>query len=140
MQSDLNFGKLDLNTPNHVQGHMKILYSSVKGICGLIFTFISVLEFWGSLGKLDPNTPNHAQEHIKSNPKTSGSHLTSNEVLLLCESHLRVQSYLSYGYFSIRGFGKNRAQIPPNHMKWHVKSNSVIEARYPKSWPCHSEC
>ena len=107
---------------------------------GWVIPVSQVLRYWGSLGKLGSNTPNHIQGHTKRNPKTSAPHLTSSEVLPLCQSHLRVQLYLSYWYFSIRAiWGKNRAQIPPNHIKWHMKSNVVIRTKYPKSWPCHSE-
>ena len=131
MHSDLNFGKLGWNTQITLASRASVRW---------VIPVSQVLKYWGSLGKLGPNTPNHAQGHMKRNPKTSAPHLTSNEVLLLCQSHLRVQLYLSYGYLSIRAIWGNRAQIPPNHIKWHMKSNAVIGTRYPKSWPCHSEC
>ena len=92
-------------------------YSSLKGPCGLSCTCFPVTRVWGSLGKLGLNIPNHAQGHSKSNPKTSSPHLTSDDVLLLCQGHLRVQLYLSYWYLSIRGIWGNRAQILPNPMK-----------------------
>ena len=79
---------------------------------GWVIPVSQVLRYWGSLGKLGPNTPNHAQGHTKRNPKTPAPHLTSNEVLLLCQSHLMVQLYLFYGYLSIRAMWENRAQIP----------------------------
>ena len=126
MQPDLNFGNLGLNTPNQMQGHMKSnpkqslqlishqmrLYSSVRGLCGLSYTCFSGPRVLEQFGKLGPNTPNHAQGHTKRNPKTPAPHLTSNEVLLLCQSHLMVQLYLFYGYLSIRAMWENRAQIP----------------------------
>ena len=52
-----------------------------------------VFGYWDNLGKLGLNSPNHAQRDMKSNPKTSVPYLTSNEVLLLCEGHLRVDLY-----------------------------------------------
>ena len=77
-------------------------------------------EFW----KLGPSTPNHVQGHIKSNlTKFSGPNLTSNEVLLLCQGHLRVQLYLCYWYSTIRAIWGNRAQTPPNHVQGHLESN-----------------
>ena len=154
MQSDLNFGKLGPNTSNHMQGHMKSnskqslqvlishqmrLYSSDKGFCGLSYTCFSGIQVLGQFGYTGPKHPKSCTRNTKRNPKTSAPHLTSNEVLLLCQSHLRVQLYLSYGYLSIKAIWGNRAQIPSNHMKWHTKSNAVIGTRYPKSWPCHSE-
>ena len=121
--------------------HIKWDFTLVaRASMGWVIPVSQVLRYWGSLGKLGPNTPNHAQGYMKSNPKTSVRHLTSNEVLLLCQGHLRVQLYLSYGCLSIRAIWGNRAQIPTNHMKSHMKSNAIIGIRYPKSWPCHSEC
>ena len=79
---------------------------------GWVIPISQVLVYCGNLGKQDPNIPNHAQGHMKSNPKTSAPHLTSNEVLLLCQSHLRVQLYLSYGYLSIREISGNWVRIP----------------------------
>ena len=51
-----------------------------------------VLWNWCNLGntELGSNTPNHSQGHTKSNPKSSGPHLTSNNVLLLYQGHLRL--------------------------------------------------
>ena len=93
-------------------------YCSAILLSGLSYTcFTGTCRYWGSLGKLGLNTLNHAQGHKKSNPKISVPQLTSNEVLLLCQDQLRVQLYLSYGYSGIRLIWRNRAQIPPNHMK-----------------------
>ena len=131
MQPDLNFGKLGLNTPNQMQGHMKSnpkqslqlishqmrLYSSVRGLCGLSYTCFSgprVLEQFGETGSKYPKSCTRTHE---KESKDFSSSLASNEVLLSRQSYLRVQLYLSYGYLSIRAIWGNRAQIPPNHMK-----------------------
>ena len=111
-----NLGKLDPNTPNHITCwdtwkeskvfsflfHIKWDLTLVsRASVDWVIPVSQVLGCWGNLGKLGPNTPNHAQRHTKSNPKTSVPHLTSNEVLLLCQGQLRAQLYLSYGYLSI---------------------------------------
>ena len=92
------------------EGFVKILAGG-RGIPPLGET-LPVLGYLGNLGKLGPNTPNHAQGHSKNNPKTSAPYLTSNHVLLLCQGHLRVQLYLSYGYSSIRSIWGNWAKYP----------------------------
>ena len=80
-------------------------YSSVKGFCGLSYTYFPGTWVLGQFGETGP-------EHPKTCTKTSAPHLTSNDVLLLCQGHLRVQLYLSYGYSSIRTIWGNRVQIP----------------------------
>ena len=87
-----------------------------------------VLGYWGNLEKLGPKIPNHAQGHTKSNLKTSVPHLISNDILLTCEGHLRVQLQMSDRCLSIMAIWENKAEIPPNHMRWHMKSNPKSSA------------
>ena len=97
---------------------------------GWVIPVSQVLRYWGILGKLCPSTLNHLQRHTKSNPKTSSPHLTLNEVLLLCQGHLRVQLYLSYGYLSVRAIWGKLGQNTPNHVYIHTKSNPKFSASH----------
>ena len=124
MQSDLNFGKLDPNTPFHVQGHMKSnpkqslqllisyqmrLCSSVKGLRGLNYTCFSGTWVLGQLGETRSKYPKSCTRTHEKESKDFSSSLASNEVLLSRQSHLRVHLYLSYGYLSIRSIWGSRA-------------------------------
>ena len=78
-------------------------------ICGLSFIYIPISQvLWNccNLGKLHWNTPNHSQGHMKSNPKSSALHLTSNNVLLLCQGHLRVSYTCLRGIQALGQFGE----------------------------------
>ena len=65
-----NLVKLGMNTPNHVQGHMKVfqsfqllfshqmrLYSSVRVFCGLSYTCFSGIRVMGLFGETGPEYP-----------------------------------------------------------------------------------
>ena len=114
--------------------HQMRLYSSAKGLCGLNYSCFSGTQVLGQFRETGPKYPKSCTKTYEEKSKDFSSSLTFNEVLLLFQSHLRVQLYLSYGYLSIRTIWGNRAQIPPNHMKWHMKSNAVIGIRYPMSF------
>ena len=128
-----NLGKLGPNTPNHVQGHMKsnpkssnVYFTSnetlfqFKALFGVIYTYFTGTgtieetgtEYWGNFKKLGLNTSNHAEGHMKSNPKSSASHFTSNQLLLQSLGSLTVELYLFYRYLGIRAIQGNWAQIP----------------------------
>ena len=90
MQSDLNFAKLDLNTPNHVQEQMKsnpkqslqllishqmILYSSVKkSLCGFSYTCFSGTQVLWQFGETGPEYPKSCTKtHEKESKDFSSS-------------------------------------------------------------------
>ena len=93
------------NNPNHVQGHLKSNpkssspnFTSNETLSFTCFPATRVLGGGGGIWRgnwVGPNAPNHAQGHAKSNPMNSAPYLRSNDVLLLCQGHLRVQLYLS---------------------------------------------
>ena len=75
--------------------------------------------------KLGSNTPNHLQGHTKSYPMSSAPHLTSNNVLLLYEGHLRlVVATCLRGFQALGRFG----EIGPKHSQ--IKSYEVTYEKY----------
>ena len=90
-----SLGKLGPNTPNHVQGHMKVIQSlqlfvshqirpnsSVRALCGLSYTCFTGSQVLGQFGEIGPEYPKLcAGGHMKSNPKFSAPCFTSNETL-----------------------------------------------------------
>ena len=65
-----NLGKLGPNTPNHVQGHMKVIqslqllvshqmrpHSSVRALCGLSYTCFTGTRVLGQFGETGPKHP-----------------------------------------------------------------------------------
>ena len=118
-----NLGKLGPNTSKSWPGskqkviqrlwlfisHQMRPYSSVKGLWSVdwvLYTISQVLWNCCNLGKLHWNTPNYSQGHMKSNPKSSALHLTSNNVLLLCQGHLRVSYTCLRGIQALGQFGE----------------------------------
>ena len=54
----------------------------------LFFGILGIMTFWGKLG---PNTLDHWLGNAKSNSKSSVLYFTSNEAILKCQGHLRVE-------------------------------------------------
>ena len=65
-----NLGKLDLNTPNHLQRQMNVIqslkflvshqmrhYSTVRALCGLSYTCFTVTWVLGEFGETGPKYP-----------------------------------------------------------------------------------
>ena len=141
-----NLGKLGLNTPNHVQGHLKsnpkssapwvtsngTLLQHIIVLCGSSYTCFRgtwVLEQFGETGGL--NTPNHVEGHLKSNPKASAPCFTSSETLLQCHCTLWIELYLFHRCSGIGAIWGNWAQIPQiTCWEGHMKSNPKSLAFY----------
>ena len=64
----------------------------------------------------------------KNNPKSSAPYFSSNETLLFCQDHLKIELYLLYGYLGMREIWGNWAHIHPNHVQGHSRSNQKSSA------------
>ena len=75
--------------------HQMMHYSNPKAIWRSSFTcfrvFGALVQFGETGPKYGPNTANHCYRDTKSNPKYSAHHFTSNDALLKCKNHVKVQ-------------------------------------------------
>ena len=66
---------MDSNTPKVIRSvklnisHQMMPYSSLKTICGSIYTCFVYLQNWGKLAKFSPITSNHGQRYTESHSK-----------------------------------------------------------------------
>ena len=119
---DINTSKVIQSVKFHISHQMKP-YSIVKVICGSSYTCFSIFWELAQVWEIRPEFPliiGTNTEKFIHGVKTP--HLTSNETLIRCKGHLRVNLYLFCIFVELGQVGEF-SPITPNHGQRYTESH-----------------